>query len=88
MGRGVRRGKEAAVLLRVDDKLRSEALSPDERERVVAYVGHTRNHLIFENAIILPFARLRLTDSDLHTLSLRMRQRRGLGRPTETTHAG
>ena len=65
-----------------------EGLSPDERERVVAYVGHTRNHLIFENAIILPFARLRLTDSDLHTLSLRMRQRRGLGRPTETTHAG
>jgi hemerythrin-like domain-containing protein len=57
-----------------------ESLSADERERVVIYVGHARSHLIFENAIILPFARLRLTESDLQTLTLRMRQRRGLGR--------
>ncbi|WP_371326969.1 hemerythrin domain-containing protein [Stappia sp. ES.058] len=65
-----------------------EGLSPDERERVVAFVGHARSHLIFENAIILPFARLRLSENDLHTLTLRMRQRRGLSRPTETIHAG
>ena len=31
-----------------------------------------------DNAIILPFARLRLSETDLETLRLRMRGRRGL----------
>lgn len=40
-------------------------LSDTERTHLVDYVDHSRSHLIFENAIILPFARLRLTESDL-----------------------
>lgn len=53
-------------------------LSEDMRTRMASYASHARRHLIFENAIILPFARLRLTKLDLETLRLRMTQRRGL----------
>lgn len=50
------------------------------RARFRSYASHARRHLILENAIILPFARLRLTASDLETLRLRMMQRRGIER--------
>ena len=49
---------------------------PEERAILGDYTAHARHHLILENAIILPFARLRLTKSDLETLTLRMGQRR------------
>ncbi|MEO1139321.1 MAG: hemerythrin domain-containing protein [Pseudomonadota bacterium] len=54
-----------------------------ERGVLAAYANHARRHLILENAIILPFARLRLTKDDLETLHIRMCQRRGLGQPRE-----
>jgi hemerythrin-like domain-containing protein len=57
------------------------------RTRLARFAGHARRHLILENAIILPFARLRLTRHDLETLRLRMMQRRGLDRLMETVHA-
>lgn len=53
------------------------AIHTVERESLQAYVMNARRHLIFENAIILPLARYRLTDDDLETLRLRMTRRRG-----------
>lgn len=54
--------------------------TPDESDRakVASFAAHMRRHLIFENAIVLPFARLRLTAQDLETLRLRMRDRRNV----------
>jgi len=61
---------------------------PDGEKVILArYAAQARRHLILENAIILPFARLRLTKDDLETLSRRMMQRRGFNRPKETTDA-
>lgn len=40
------------------------------------FAGHARRHLILENAIILPLARLRLTPKDLRALKARMLERR------------
>lgn len=53
---------------------------PDEPEQrdLRSFAKQSRRHLILENAIILPFARLRLTDTDLLTLRIRMQQRRGI----------
>ena len=53
-------------------------LTAESRTQVVRFIRHMRRHLVFENAIVLPFARLRLTAGDLETLRLRMRARRGL----------
>ena len=53
-------------------------LTQGERAILKGFVSHSRRHLILENAVILPFARLRLTRRDLKTLYLRMCQRRGL----------
>lgn len=55
-------------------------ITGDERSVLSRYAANTRRHLMLENAVILPFARLRLTAADLETLRLRMLQRRGLDR--------
>ena len=52
--------------------------SGDQSAALTAHAAAARRYLILENAIILPFARLRLTAQDLETLCLRMRARRGL----------
>lgn len=62
-------------------------LCEDMRNRFACFAAHARRHLILENAIILPFARLRLTAHDLETLRLRMGQRRGLDRLKDTADA-
>lgn len=62
-------------------------LTTNERESLKEFAGHSRRHLILENAVILPFARLRLTERDLETLCLRMCQRRGLDRLSEVQDA-
>ncbi|MEP1535635.1 MAG: hemerythrin domain-containing protein [Paracoccaceae bacterium] len=59
-------------------------LTARERESLKAFAKHSRRHLILENAIILPFARLRLTERDLETLCLGMCQRRGIDRLSDT----
>lgn len=61
--------------------------SEEMHARFASFATHARRHLILENAIILPFARLRLTQHDLKTLSLRMMQRRGLDQNMETSDA-
>lgn len=60
------------------------SLNEDDRAKLKAFVGQSRRHLILENAIILPFARLRLTERDLDTLHIRMCQRRGIDRLSNT----
>jgi len=64
------------------DALRASGSAPgaDMRERFLHFAAQARRHLILENAIILPFARLRLSGRDLESLCLRMAQRRGLDR--------
>lgn len=42
------------------------------------FASHARRHLIVENAIILPIARVRLTMNDLKTMREHMLKRRGL----------
>ncbi len=57
--------------------------SEKKRGTLTRYASRARRHLILENAIILPFAKLRLTQGDLETLTLRMMQRRGLDKLME-----
>ena len=56
----------------------SHGLTADDRLFLHTYAAHARRHLLLENALILPFSRLRLTAGDLESLRLRMTQRRGL----------
>lgn len=49
-----------------------------EAQLISDYATHARRHLIVENAIILPLARARLTATDIDTLRLCMRRRRGI----------
>jgi hypothetical protein len=42
-----------------------------------SFADRERRHLAFENAVILPLARLRLTDADRMTLRLAMQRRYG-----------
>jgi hemerythrin-like domain-containing protein len=51
------------------------------REVLRRYANHARRHLILENAIVLPFARLRLARGDLDRLRGRMMRRRGIAAP-------
>ena len=66
---------------------RPHRLAAAETSALTGFVSHARRHLILENAIILPFARLRLTEDDLETLSLRMCQRRNIASLKEIKHA-
>lgn len=81
--------EDTPKVLDVLQKMASEAQGTPERERgmLTRYASHARRHLILENAIILPIAKLRLTEGDLETLRLRMMQRRGLDNPVETQDA-
>lgn len=45
------------------------------------FAHHARRHLILENAVILPIARARLTESDLNTMKRHMLERRNV-KPT------
>ncbi len=51
---------------------------PEVQRQFIAFVAHERNHVALENAVILPIARLRLTQADLDRLCRRMVARRGL----------
>lgn len=53
-------------------------LTAAEQGELIDYAAHARRHLILENAIILPLARVRLTSDDLETLRQGMVRRRGL----------
>ena len=62
-------------------------LSAKERGVLSRFAGHVRRHLVAENAILLPIARVRLTRADLRNLSKHMRSRRGLPDFPEMTDA-
>lgn len=49
-----------------------------EHASLMDYATRARRHLILEDAVIMPLARLRLTKDDLETLRLRMLQRRAV----------
>jgi hemerythrin-like domain-containing protein len=62
-------------------------LSVRENRALSRFADHVRQHLVAENAILLPIARVRLTPRDLQSLSHRMRTRRGLPLFPETSDA-
>ncbi len=53
------------------------ALDEPDRALIRDHVAQELRHLIFENAVILPLARARLSPSDRRSLALRMAARRG-----------
>ena len=72
------------ILMLLWDLLQSGG-APKAEARVLLreFAAAERQHLIVENAIILPIARARLTKEDLATLTHGMRRRRGLDQPSE-----
>lgn len=50
------------------------------RRALESFAIHERGHLALENAVVLPIARLRLTERDLVELSSRLASRRGIAR--------
>lgn len=50
-------------------------------ERLRRFASNERLHLVVENAIVLPLAKARLTESDLRSFGRRMAARRGLQFP-------
>lgn len=56
-----------------------DRLAPEERARLADLAETERRHLIVENAIILPLARVRLMPEDLEGMGRRMLERRGRG---------
>jgi hemerythrin-like domain-containing protein len=57
------------------------APSPEFRACARLFTQAQRRHLAWENAVVLPLARERLTAADLRDLARRMAARRGLRRP-------
>jgi hemerythrin-like domain-containing protein len=66
------------ILARALDRMTHGDL-PDAETRAMlrSFADRERRHLAFENAVILPLARLRLTDADRMTLRLAMQRRYG-----------
>lgn len=49
----------------------------EKRKALASFAAQERRHLALENAIVLPIARLRLSEEDLASLSRRLAARRG-----------
>lgn len=72
----------------LDEAAASEGpLTPEASAMLAAFARHARRRLILETAIVLPIARLRLTEADRETLRLRMLRRRGLDRLMDAADA-
>ena len=56
----------------------SQSLSDDLRQGLRDFAKNERLHLALENAIIMPLAKVRLTERDLKELAARMAARRGI----------
>lgn len=54
------------------------SLTDDLRTAMREFTNAARRHVILENAVLLPLARTRLTEDDLHKLRAGMLKRRGL----------
>lgn len=74
----------AALVRCLDD---NADLSAEDSALLMHFADHVRHQLAVENAILLPMARVRLTQRDLQMLSQHMRARRGLPTISETTDA-
>ena len=84
------RGEELAMqAVKVLESLIDGATPLTEADAAVLtnYAAHERLHLIVENAIILPLARVRLNKSDREKLASRMAARRGLSLDPEDPDA-
>ena len=76
---------DASVIAEIlaENELDGGALSDLARAQMTDFARHARRHLILENAILLPIARVRLTRDDLETMRSHMIERRDLGRRPE-----
>ncbi len=75
--------RAAAVRHHLETCLRQRApigQNSARRRALEGFVAHERSHLALENAVVLPIARLRLTERDLVDLSNRLAVRRGIAR--------
>lgn len=72
----------AVTLARVLDRMtHGEMPDVETRATLRCFADRERRHVAFENAVILPLARLRLTDTDRLTLHLAMQRRRDVAAP-------
>lgn len=67
----------ALLCSRVESK-EPETLRKKERELLKRFAVNERQHLVVENAIVLPLARARLIETDKQKLGMRMAARRGI----------
>lgn len=70
-------GERVMAALRARD---SDGMLAEDREALAAFAAHQRDHLAFENAVVLPIARRRLSARDQRALASRMAARRGITR--------
>lgn len=67
--------KDVAGILR--SRLEGAAeFSATERRRIASLANQIREHIAFENGVLLPIARVRLKDADLATLAEKLKLRR------------
>lgn len=72
----------AVTLARVIDRMtHGEMPDIETRATLRSFADRERRHLAFENAVILPLARLRLTEADRLTLRRAMQRRRAVAAP-------
>jgi hemerythrin-like domain-containing protein len=78
--------EDTAAILAILQRLRRtfSRLSEADIGHINAFVCQSRRHLIFENAVILPIARVRLGKRDLRAMKRHMLERRGLDTDWET----
>lgn len=74
---GDRVAKVLAGLVKAQKNRKAPSLDHALRTLLLEFVSHERRHIALENAVVLPFARLRLQASDLKALSARFAARRG-----------
>lgn len=73
--------KAAGVCLHLEraaEERRAPGHDPVARRALSEFAAQERRHVAMENAVVLPFARLRLAEVDLRTLSHRLAARRGI----------
>lgn len=75
--------RAAAVRRHLENCLRQQvpiSRNNVRRRALESFANQERSHLALENAVVLPIARLRLTERDLVELSNRLATRRGIAR--------
>lgn len=65
------------ILSKLKDSNCNTRLAIEQKELLKRFAANERQHLIVENAIVLPLARARLSEADKQRLGMRMAARRG-----------